>query len=278
MMPEAAAAKRRAFRALHAQGTFVMPNPWDVGSAVFLASLGFPALASTSAGMAFAAGRPDGGMAFEAVLTHLAALADATALPLNADFENGFADEPEDVAANVARAAETGIAGLSIEDYTGDPARPFYDLGHAVERIRAARAALDASVPGVVLTARAEAFLRGHPEPLADVVRRLTAFAEAGADVLYAPGLKTAEEVGTVVKAVAPKPVNVLRGGPGLGVAALADLGVRRISLGAGLARAAWGGFARAAREIAEHGTFASLADNAKDDFDALFAGPPSGA
>lgn len=265
-MSPAVADKRRAFRLLHEGGIFVMPNPWDRGSAHYLATLGFPALATTSAGMAFAAGRPDGGLPLDEVLAHLALLAGALSLPLNADFENGFAHAPEGVAANVVRAAGTGIAGLSIEDFSGDPARPFYTRDEAAERIRAARAALDAAGADVVLTGRAEAFLHGHPDPLRDVLDRLPAYAEAGADVLYAPGLRTADEIAAVVKAVAPKPVNVLRGSPGLSVRALEDLGVRRVSLGGALARAAWGGLMRAAREIAERGSFEALADNAQGD------------
>jgi len=252
------AEKRAAFRALHREGCFVMPNPWDVGSAIALQSLGFKAIASTSAGMAWAMGRPDGAVTREAVLSHLAALAAATHIPLNADFENGFADDPEGVAASVSLAVDAGVAGLSIEDFTGDPAAPLYDFTLAVERIAAAREAIGAS--GVVLTARAEGFLRGRPD-LDEILRRLTAFADAGADCLYAPLLPGEAEIATVVRAVAPSPVNVLA--DSLPVATLAGLGVRRISVGS-LARVAWGGFLDAAREIANAGTFGGFSRGAK--------------
>ena len=246
--------KRATFRALHETGCFVIPNPWDVGSAVALQSLGFKAVASTSAGMGWAMGRADGAVTRDEVLAHLAALAAATAIPLNADFEGGFADDPDAVAANVALCAETGVAGLSIEDSTGDAA---------------AHAALAGK--GVLLTARSEGFIRGRPD-LEETVRRLTAFSEAGADVLYAPGLSTEIEIATVIRAVAPKPVNVLA--PGLSVATLADLGARRISVGASLARTAWGEFLRAAREIATTGEFGAFERGTKGgDLNALFAG-----
>jgi 2-methylisocitrate lyase-like PEP mutase family enzyme len=252
--------KRATFRKLHASGCFVVPNPWDVGSARFLQHLGFKALASTSAGFAFSKGLPDNGVGRDAALAHLAELVDATDLPLNADFENGFAHDPEGVAESVRLCAQTGVAGLSIEDSTGDPAAPLYEHDHAVARIRAARAALD---PDVMLVGRAEGFLVGRPD-LDDVIRRLRAYADAGADCLYAPHLKEREQIEAVVKAVAPKPVNVLISGPiGLSVADLAALGVRRVSVGGALARAAWGGFVRAATEIAERGTFDALADAA---------------
>jgi 2-methylisocitrate lyase-like PEP mutase family enzyme len=252
-MAETARQKRETFRALHRAGCFVIPNPWDAGSAIALESLGFKALATTSAGMAWAMGRPDGGVAIEEVLAHLSQLAGAVQVPVNADFENGFADEPDAVAANVARAADTGIAGLSVEDSTGDPATPLYDFDLAVGRIAAARSALDRTDPTVVLTARSEGFIRGRPD-MAETVRRLQAYAAAGADCLYAPGLRDEDQILEVVRAVAPKPVNVLT--PGLSTAALAALGVRRISVGGSLARTAWGAFLRAAREIAQDGTF----------------------
>ncbi len=256
-----AAARRAAFRRLHEAGCFLMPNPWDVGSARWLASMGVPALATTSAGLAFSLGLPDGGRVdLEVVLAHLAAMAGATDLPVNADLEAGYAPDAAGVAANVRRALATGVAGLSIEDATGDPARPLYPLEEAVARLRAARRAVDQAGPGAVLTGRAECFLTGHPDPLEEALRRLTAYAEAGADCLYAPGLRTPEQVAAVVRAVAPRPVNVLASGGAFTLAQLADLGVRRVSLGGGLARAAWTGFQRAAAEAVRHGTFAVTA------------------
>jgi 2-methylisocitrate lyase-like PEP mutase family enzyme len=251
------AEKRAAFRALHASGCFVMPNPWDIGSAVALRSLGFPALASTSAGMAWATGRPDGKVGLEDALAHLRALAACVDIPINADFENGFAHTPEGVAANVARAADTGVAGLSVEDATGDPDSPLYDFDLATVRVAAARAAIDARGGQVLLTARSEGFICGRPD-LDETIRRLTAFAAAGADCLYAPGLREESQILAVVRAVAPKPVNVLT--PGMPVATLAALGVRRISVGGALARTAWGEFMRSAREIASDGVFTSFA------------------
>jgi 2-methylisocitrate lyase-like PEP mutase family enzyme len=247
------AEKRAAFRALHETGCFVLPNPFDVGSARALQGLGFKAIASTSAGMAWAMGLNDGDVSREVVLDHLAELAKATDIPLNADFENGFADDPKGVAESVALAVDTGVAGLSIEDYTGKADAPLYDFGLAVERIAAAREAI--GVSGVVLTARCEGFLRGRPE-LGEVIRRLTAYAEAGADCLYAPLLPGDAEIAEVVKAVAPKAVNILAGDRS--AATLAALGVRRISVGASLARAAWGGFLQAARAIEATGDFAA--------------------
>jgi len=255
-MPASLAEKRAAFRALHESGCFVIPNPWDVGSAMALQSLGFKAIASTSAGLAWSMGRPDNQVGLDAVLSHLAALAGAVDIPLNADFENGFADDPSGVAANVARAVKTGVAGLSVEDSTGDAAHPLYDFALAVERIASARAAIDASGSGVVLTARSEGFIAGRPD-YDETVRRLSAYAAAGADCLYAPGLSQESQIGELVRAVAPKPVNVLT--LGLPVAALAGLGVRRISVGGSLARAAWGEFLRAAGEIAEGGAFTAF-------------------
>ena len=251
------AEKRARFRQLHTAGCFVIPNPWDVGSARMLQALGFPAIASTSSGMAWSSGRIDNEVPLEDALPHLAVLADAVDIPLNADFENGYADMPEGVAANVARALAAGVAGLSIEDMSHDPGKPLYDIALAVERVKAARAAIDAEGTGAVLVARAEGLLLG--QPLAPTLDRLAAFAEAGADCLYAPGLKTAEDIATAVRAVSPRPLNVLMGAPGLTVAQLEDLGVRRISVGGALARAAWGGFLKAAREIAGEGRFDAL-------------------
>jgi 2-methylisocitrate lyase-like PEP mutase family enzyme len=257
-MPATPAEKRIAFRKLHETGCFVLPNPFDVGGARALQQLGFKAIASTSAGYAWSIGRPDNRITLEEVLQHLTALCDAVDLPVNADFEGGFAHKPEKVAANVARAVKTGVAGLSIEDSTGDAAKPLYERAFAIERIKAARAAIDADHSGVLLTGRCEGFLVGQAD-LDMVIDRLKAYSEAGADCLYAPGIKTREQISAVVKAVHPKPVNLLIGSPGLTVAEAADLGVRRISVGGSLARAAWGGFMRAAREIAEKGTFAEL-------------------
>jgi 2-methylisocitrate lyase-like PEP mutase family enzyme len=251
-----------AFRALHESGCFVLPNPWDVGTALYLEHLGFKALATTSAGAAFARGLPDGAVPRDAMLAHIREVVAATALPVNADFLAGFAHEPEGVAANVAFCIATGVAGLSIEDSTGDSAAPLYELSLAVDRIRAARGAIDGSGIPVVLTARCEAWLVGHPDPFRVAVERLTAFAEAGADCLYAPGVRDPDEIAAIVKAVSPKPVNVLVSRPSraLTVSRLADLGVRRISVGSALAMVAWGAFIRAARSIAETGAFDALA------------------
>lgn len=254
--------RRDAFRRLHESGCFVIPNPWDVGSARLLTALGFRALATTSAGFAWSLGRRDNGVALDEVLAHLRAIAEAVAVPVNADFEGGFAVEPAQVGANVVLATGTGVAGLSIEDSSGDVAHPLFDFGLAVERVRAARAAIDASGMGVLLTGRSEGFIVGRPD-LAETIRRLTAYAEAGADCLYAPGLRTRDEIAAVVAAVAPKPVNVLVGSDFITVPELAELGVRRISVGGALARAAWGGFLEAAKEIAERGTFSGLARGA---------------
>lgn len=246
------------FHRLHETGTFVMPNPWDAGSAVALQQLGFPALASTSSGAAWARGLPDNGLSLEPVLEHLTGLASAIRVPLNADFEGGFAVEPEEVAAHVTLAIGTGIAGLSIEDSTGDAQAPLFDFTLAVERIAAARRAIDDSGSGVLLTARTEGYIVGRPD-LAETVRRLQAFAEAGADCLYAPLITTVEEISAVVGAVAPKPVNLLVNEPFITVAEAADLGVRRISVGGAMARAAWGGWLQVAREVADAGTFTGL-------------------
>lgn len=257
------AERRAAFRALHAEGCFVIPNPWDTGSARYLAHLGFKALASTSAGFAFSRGVPDTHAGRDAVLAHLAELVAATPLPVNADFENGFAHEPAGVAESVRLCAATGVAGLSIEDATGDAASPLYALDRAVARIRAARESLDRHAPDAMLVARAECFLVGRPY-LDEVIARLRAYADAGADCLYAPGLRKRDDIAAVVEAVAPRPFNLLVSTPiGLSVRDIAALGVRRISLGGALARAAWGGFMRTAKDIAEHGTFETLADAA---------------
>jgi len=256
--------RRRTFRLLHEQGCFVIPNAWDVGSALFLKSLGFKALATTSAGAAWTMGHADGRTPRDEMLAHIASIVGATDLPVNADFERGYAHEPQDVAEAVRRCVETGVAGLSIEDFTGDRERPLYDIDQAVARVRAARAAIDASGADVLLVGRTEGLLRNRPD-FDDVLRRLVAYSGAGADCLFAPGLATREQIVRVVESVAPKPVNVLVGAPSpLTVKDLADLGVRRISVGAALARAAWGGFMRAARQIAERGTFDGLADAAR--------------
>jgi 2-methylisocitrate lyase-like PEP mutase family enzyme len=252
-------AERRAeFARLHQSGCFVIPNPWDVGSARYLRHLGFRALATTSAGFQFSQGLADTvwGTPREAVLGHIAGIVGATALPVNADFQSGYAHDPEGVAGSVRLCVQTGVAGLSIEDATGAET-PLYELPMAVERIKAARAAIDATGAQVLLTGRAESYLVGHPKPLKDVLERLVAYAEAGADVLYAPGPRTREDIGQIVRAVAPKPVNVLVGGDvGLRVGDLAELGVRRVSVGSGLARVAWGAFIRAAKALADEGSF----------------------
>jgi 2-methylisocitrate lyase-like PEP mutase family enzyme len=252
----------RAFRKLHEAGCFAIPNPWDRGTAVVLERLGFQALASSSAGFAFSQGLPDQALALrrDAVLAHLADLVDATTVPLNADFQSGYGADPEGVAESVRRCVETGVAGLSIEDSTDDPAHPLFDLDVAVARLAAARRAVDASGTGVLLTARAECFLVGHADPLRESLRRLEAYAAAGADVLFAPGLPDRAAIEAVVRAVAPKPGNVLISrNIGLSVEDLGAIGVRRVSVGAALARAAWTAFARAARAIAERGDFSGL-------------------
>ncbi len=271
--PSQIAARRAAFRQLHASGCFAIPNPWDVGSARYLAQRGFTALASTSSGAAWARGCADGQMPLEAVLQYLRELVAATDLPVNADFEKGFADDLDGVARHVRQAIDTGVAGLSIEDSTGDAAAPLYALDHAQARVRAARAALDRHAPDAMLVARAEGFFVGRPD-LAETIARLQAYAAAGADCLYAPGLRKQEDIAAVVAAVAPRPVNVLVSMTGgLTAADLAGLGVRRLSVGGSLARAAWTGFIRAATEIAEHGTFEALGQNTKVDLNALFRG-----
>jgi methylisocitrate lyase len=248
----------RIFHRLHESGCFVIPNPWNVGSARLLVQLGFKALATTSSGFAWSLGRVDGGVSVDEVLAHLRELSGAVPVPISADFEGGFARDPLGVARNVATAAATGIAGLSIEDSSGDPDRPLFDFPLALERIHAAREAIDKSGHRLVLTARSEGFVRGRPE-LAETIRRLVAYKEAGADCLFAPGLRNTSDIKAIVDAVAPRPVNVLMGSDVATVATLAELGVRRISVGGALARAAWTGFLQAAREITEHGTFQSL-------------------
>ncbi len=256
------ASRRTAFRQLHQSGCFVLPNPWDVGTARYLRHLGFKALATTSSGFAFTRGLPDADWAVprDLALAHIAEIVAATELPVNADFESGYAHEPRAVGENVRLCVETGVAGLSIEDATGARARPLYDLSLAVERIQAARSAIEASGSGVLLTARSECYLVGHPDPLAEATRRLQAFAAAGADVLYAPGPHTREEIATLIAAVAPRPLNVLISADyGFTVADLAALGVRRISVGSALARAAWAGFIRAARALAGEGSFSGF-------------------
>jgi methylisocitrate lyase len=251
------------FRALHESGCFVLPNPWDVGTAVYLQHLGFEALATTSAGFAFSRAKPDGGVSLDEMLSHIGEIVAATPLPVNADFLNGFADAPENVAVNVERCLATGVAGLSIEDNTGRSDTPLYEKNLAVERIRAARRAIDASGVPVLLTGRCETWLVGKSDSFRVALDRLVAYAEAGADCLYAPGVKKPDEIANIVKAIAPKPVNVLVSAFNfeLSLSQLADLGVRRISVGSGLAAVAWGAFARAARGIATTGTFNSLAD-----------------
>jgi 2-methylisocitrate lyase-like PEP mutase family enzyme len=249
--------RRRAFRELHASGCFVIPNPWDAGSARTLAQLGFPALATTSSGFAWTTGRRDNHVPLDEVLAHVRTIAAAVDVPVNADFEGGYAVRPEDVASNVARAVDTGIAGLSIEDSTHDLASPLFAFDLAVARVRAARRAIDDSGTGVLLTGRSEGFIAGRPD-LDETIRRLKAYAEAGADCLYAPGIREMSQIEAIVKAVAPRPVNVLAV-PSLSVTDLARAGVRRISVGGGLARTAWTGFLAAAREIAEQGTFTAI-------------------
>lgn len=250
--------KRRIFRELHRSGCFAIPNPHDVGTARYLQHLKFKALATTSSGAAWSMGLPDNAVGLDPMLEHVTAIAAAADVPVNADFEGGYAIEPERVAANVTRAVATGVSGLSIEDSTGSTEAPLFDLPLAVERIRAAHQAIVATGSGVMLTGRAECFLVGRPD-LKETIDRLVAYAEAGADCLYAPGLRTAEDISAVVKAVAPKPVNVLMGAPLFTMSELADLGVRRVSVGGALARAAWGEFVRVAREIAEQGSFAGF-------------------
>ena len=260
-MPVTTADKRANFRKLHQSGCFVLPNPVDVGTAKALQHLGFKALASTSAGFAWTIGKADNRVTVDEVCAHLTDISAAVDVPMNADFEGGFAVAPEGVSANVARGVKTGIAGLSIEDSTGDAAKPLYDRSLAIERIKAARQAIDADNSGVLLTGRCEAFLWGQAD-LKLVIDRLTAYAEAGADCLYAPGIKTKDDIAAVVKAVHPRPVNLLIGASGLSLDEATDLGVRRISVGGTLARVAWAGFMKAAKEMAEKGTFTELANS----------------
>lgn len=255
------AARRKRFAEMHRSGCFVMPNPWDIGSTMMLEHLGYTALATTSSGFSFSQGLPDMDWAVpvERELAHIAEIVGATSLPVNADFESGYAHDIDGLMRNVRRCAETGVAGLSIEDATGDKADPLYPFDVAVERVAAAAAALKGT--GVVLTARCEGLLVGHPQARAEIARRLPAFAAAGADVLYAPGLKAPAEIAEVVALAGAKPVNLLVSSPGLTVAGIAALGVRRISIGSGLARAAWGGFLRAARTLKENGSFEQFRD-----------------
>jgi 2-methylisocitrate lyase-like PEP mutase family enzyme len=264
--------KRRIFRQLHASGCFVIPNPWDVGSARWLEGLGFKALATTSSGFAWSRARPDNGITLDMALAHLAEMVEGTTLPINADFEGGFAADAAGVEANVKLAVETGIAGLSIEDSTGDASHPLHSIDEATERIRAARRAIDASGGDTLLVGRAECFLVGRPD-LDETIARLKRYADAGADCLYAPGVKTREQIAAVVQAVAPKPFNLLVSAPGdLSFDDIAALGVRRISVGGALARTAWAGFQRAAKQLAQ-GRFDGLADAASgQELNALFS------
>jgi 2-methylisocitrate lyase-like PEP mutase family enzyme len=272
--PQELSTRRRTFRQLHASGCFVIPNPWDPGSANYLAKLGFKALATTSSGVAWRHAKADGQMSLEEVLLHLREMVAATDLPVNADFEGGLADDAAGVARNVRLAVDTGVAGLSIEDSTGDASQPLRDIATAAERIRAARAAIDAAGGDTLLVGRAENFIVGRPD-LEDTIRRLQAYAEAGADCLYAPGIKTRAQIAAVVAAVAPKPVNLLVGGAtDLTMADIAALGVRRVSVGGALARTAWGGFMRAAQAIATEGKFNGFADAASGaELNGLFRG-----
>lgn len=277
MTMNALAQRRADFRALHTQGCFVIPNPWDVGSAVALAAQGFKALATTSSGHAWSCGRPDGAMSRDEVVAHIRLLAGATDLPLNADFESGFGDTPAAVHESVRVVLDTGLAGLSIEDASGDVEHPLRSIDDAVARLRAARAAIDRYAPDVMLIGRAENFFVGRPD-LQDTVTRIGAYAEAGADCLYAPGLSTVEQIRAVVAAAGGKPVNLLLGAPGsITVAEAAALGVRRISLGGSLARSAWGGFLQASRTILEQGTFEGIASTPTGrELNGLLAGSPT--
>jgi 2-methylisocitrate lyase-like PEP mutase family enzyme len=251
---------RLEFRKLHESGCFVIPNPWDAGSARYLQNLGFRALATSSSAFAFSRGFSDGAIPRDMMLQHIRDIVSAVDVPVNADFESGHASDAADIEANVRLCIETGVSGLSIEDRTRDPAKPLYELPLALERLTAARSAIDASGTGVLLTARAECYLTGHPSPLRESLRRLQAYSEAGADVLYAPGVHRKDEIKTIVSEVSPKPVNVLiSSNIGLDVGDLADLGVRRISVGSALARAAWTGFIHAAELISKQGTFSGL-------------------
>jgi 2-methylisocitrate lyase-like PEP mutase family enzyme len=268
-MKDASSTQRDAiekFRALHASGCFVLPNPWNTGTAIYLNHLGFKAIATTSAGFAFVRGKADGEIPQDEMLAHIREIVKATPLPVNADFLNGYADEPESVAANVKRCIATGVAGLSIEDNTGRADSPLYEKNLAVERIRAARSAIDASGARVVLTGRCEAWLVGDADPLRTALDRLVVYAEAGADCLYAPGVVAPDEIAQIVKAIAPKPINLLISGFNhqLSFSQAADHGVRRVSVGSGLALAAWGAFIRAASDIQTNGSFDLLGEGAK--------------
>jgi 2-methylisocitrate lyase-like PEP mutase family enzyme len=267
--------KRRTFRQLHESGCFVIPNPWDIGSARYLQGLGFKALASTSSGLAWSHGRPDNGLEIGQVLAHLRSMVEATDLPLNADFENGFGVNAVAVANSVRAAVDAGVAGLSIEDSTGVAATPLFPIAEATERVRAARRSIDASGGDTLLVARAECFLVGRTD-LTEVIARLRAYADAGADCLYAPGVRTADQIATLVQAVAPRPVNVLIGSPSeFNLSKFAELGVRRVSVGGALARAAWGGFMRVAQSLAE-GRFDGLAAApTHGEIDKLFGAAP---
>jgi 2-methylisocitrate lyase-like PEP mutase family enzyme len=252
--------KRRAFRTLHQSGCFVIPNPWNVGSARYMQGLGFKALATTSSGYAHSIGYADGELTCDMMLAHFREIAEATDIPVNADFEGGYADDPDEVAANVRLCIDTGVSGLSIEDFTGDESNPLYDFDLAVKRVRAARDAVDKAGGGVVFTARTEGFIHNRPD-LDETIRRLKAFADAGADCLYSPGIKTSDQIVATVKAVGPKPINFLNSGAfGFTVNDLAALGVRRISVGGTIARLAMHAFMRSAREILEEGKFDSFA------------------
>ena len=248
----------RRFHALHESGCFMLPNPWDVGSARLLEQLGFSALATTSAGFAWTLGCHDNGVTLDQAIAHYGAVVAAVHLPVSADFERAFATEPEEVAKNVTRACATGLAGLSVEDSTHDAARPLFEFELAVERVRAARRAIDGTGTGVLLTGRSEGFMVGRPD-LRETIRRLEAYAEAGADCLFAPGITSLDDVGAIVRAVAPKPVNVVVGAGWATVDQLASAGVRRISVGGGLARVALSACLAAAREIRDHGRFDAL-------------------
>jgi 2-methylisocitrate lyase-like PEP mutase family enzyme len=252
--------RRRTFRALHQSGCFVIPNPWNVGSARYLQGLGFKALATTSSGYAHSLGYSDGEVTRDIALAHCREIAQTVDVPVNADFEGGYADDPDEVAANVRLCVATGVAGLSIEDYTGDDADPLYDFDLAVKRVCAARDAIDKAGGDVIFTARTEGFVRNRPD-MDETIRRLKAFADAGADCLYSPGIKTREQISATIKAVAPKPINFLNSGPfGYTVDDLAALGVRRISVGGTLARVAMHAFVQSARQIAQEGKFDSFA------------------
>ena len=274
----ATSAKRRAFRQLHQAGCFLLPNPWDIGSALALESLGFLALATTSAGLAWSRGRVDGALPREQVLSHLKELVQATALPVNADFQNGFGQDAAGVAESVRLAVETGIAGLSIEDTSGDPSNPVFERDTAVQRLRAARVAIDQSGGETLLIGRADNFIVGRPD-LPDTIARLQAYADAGADCLYAPGVRTGDEIRAVVAAVAPKPVNVLVGAESeFTLDALGALGVRRVSVGGALARSAWAGFFGAARQLAAGRFDAFAAAASGQELNTLFGRAPRGA